>query len=182
MDQQGAQVAITMFARSKQTIAAATRSLLGHSPEPREELLFFVTMLKANNRVVRVSHDNHVAGGTSPPRLADLLIIDMMEVNVCQERANDRALRRSLLRLRLGVHLRARQPMLPNKPCGVRRNDRRVLNSIFWVLRSGAPWRDLPENYGPRTTCYNRFVRWRRAGVWITSWMHWQPGMTRRCK
>src|SRR5438445_10296131 len=36
---------------------------------------------------------------------------------------------------------------------------------IFWVLRSGEPWRDLPETYGPRTTCYNRFVRWRRAGV-----------------
>jgi hypothetical protein len=34
--------------------------------------------------------------------------------------------------------------MLPNKPRGVRRvNDRRVLNGIFWVLRSGAPWRDL---------------------------------------
>ena len=48
----------------------------------------------------------------------------------------------------------------------VRVNDRRVLNGIFWVLRSGAPWRDLPETYGPRTTCYNRFVRWRRAGVW----------------
>jgi transposase len=59
------------------------------------------------------------------------------------------------------------KPMLPNKPRGVRRvNDRRVLNGIFWILRSGAPWRDLPENYGPRTTCYNRFVRWRRAGVW----------------
>jgi transposase len=45
-------------------------------------------------------------------------------------------------------------------------NDRRVLNGIFWILRSGAPWRDLPENYGPYTTCYNRFVRWRRAGIW----------------
>ncbi|TIV43182.1 MAG: IS5 family transposase, partial [Mesorhizobium sp.] len=57
-------------------------------------------------------------------------------------------------------------PLLPNKPRGVPRvNDRRVL-SIFWVLRSGAPWRDLPERYGPRTTCYNRFVRWRKAGVW----------------
>ena len=45
------------------------------------------------------------------------------------------------------------KPMLPNKPRGVRRvNDRRVLNGIFWVLRSGAPWRDLPENYGPYTT------------------------------
>jgi transposase len=57
--------------------------------------------------------------------------------------------------------------MLPNKPRGVPRvNDRRVLNGIFWVLRSGAPWRDLPGNFGPYTTCYNRFVRWRRAGVW----------------
>ena len=56
---------------------------------------------------------------------------------------------------------------LPNKPRGVPRvNDRRVLNGIFWVLRSGAPWRDLPDNFGPYTTCYNRFVRWRRAGVW----------------
>jgi transposase len=59
------------------------------------------------------------------------------------------------------------RPMLPNKPRGVRRvNDRRVLNGIFWVLRSGALWRDLPAIYGPRTTCYNRFVRWRQAGVW----------------
>ena len=59
------------------------------------------------------------------------------------------------------------QPLLPNKPRGVPRvDDRRVLNGIFWVLRSGAPWRDLPERYGPRTTCYNRFNRWRKAGVW----------------
>ena len=59
------------------------------------------------------------------------------------------------------------KPFLPNKPRGVPRvNDRCVLNGIFWVLRSGAPWRDLPKNYGPYTTCYNRFVRWRRAGVW----------------
>jgi len=59
------------------------------------------------------------------------------------------------------------RPMLPNKPRGIPRvNDRRVLNGIFWVLRSGAPWRDLPGNYGPYTTCYNRFVHWRGAGVW----------------
>jgi transposase len=58
-------------------------------------------------------------------------------------------------------------PMLPNKSRGVPRvNDRRILNGIFWVLRSGAPWRDLPDNFGPYTTCYNRFVRWRQAGVW----------------
>jgi transposase len=59
------------------------------------------------------------------------------------------------------------EPLLPNKPRGVPRvDDRRVLNGIFWVLRLGALWRDMPERYGPRTTCYNRFVRWRKAGVW----------------
>ena len=43
--------------------------------------------------------------------------------------------------------------MLPNKPRGVPRvNDRRVLNGIFWVLRSGAPWRDLPRSC-PREWC-----------------------------
>ena len=55
------------------------------------------------------------------------------------------------------------KPMLPNKPRGV---PRVIGRRVFWVLRSGAPWRDLPEIYGPCTTCYNRFVRWRRAGVW----------------
>ena len=59
------------------------------------------------------------------------------------------------------------RPMLPNKPRGVLRvDDRRVLNGIFWVLRSGAPWRDLPHEFGPYTTCYNRFVRWQKIGVW----------------
>lgn len=62
---------------------------------------------------------------------------------------------------------RAIEPLLPNKPRGVPRvDDRRVLNGIFWVLRSGAPWRDLPDRYGPHTTCYNRFRRWTKAGVW----------------
>jgi transposase len=73
-----------------------------------------------------------------------------------------------IMRYKLNDHeWAAIKPMLPNKPRGVPRvNDRRVLNGIFWILRSGAPWRDLPGNFGPYTTCYNRFVRWRRAGVW----------------
>lgn len=59
------------------------------------------------------------------------------------------------------------EPLLPNKPRGVPRvDDRRVLNGIFWRLRTGAPWADIPERYGPHTTCVNRFNRWRRAGVW----------------
>ena len=57
--------------------------------------------------------------------------------------------------------------MLPNKPRGVSRvDDRRVLNGIMWVLRSGARWRDLPERYRPYTTCYNCFNGWRKKGIW----------------
>lgn len=60
------------------------------------------------------------------------------------------------------------RPLLPDKPRGVARvDDRRVLNGIFWVLRTGSPWRDLPERYGPPTTIYNRFNRWAKAGVWV---------------
>jgi len=59
-------------------------------------------------------------------------------------------------------------PLLPNKPRGVpRQDDRRVLNGIFYILRAGSPWRDLPERYGPYTTAYNRFNRWAKAGVWL---------------
>ena len=58
------------------------------------------------------------------------------------------------------------EPLLPNKPRGVARvDDRRVINGIFYVLRTGSPWRDLPERYGPYTTVYNRFNRWAKAGV-----------------
>ena len=59
------------------------------------------------------------------------------------------------------------EPLLPKDRRGVKpKNNRRILNGIFWVLRAGAPWRDLPERYGPYTTAYNRFNRWRMAGIW----------------
>lgn len=59
------------------------------------------------------------------------------------------------------------EPVLPNKVRGVPRvDDRRVLNGIFYALRTGCPWRDLPARYGPYTTVYNRFNRWTKAGVW----------------
>ena len=59
------------------------------------------------------------------------------------------------------------EPLLPNKSRGVPWvDDRRVLNGIFWRFRTGSPWADVPERYGPHTTCYNRFVRWREAGIW----------------
>ena len=48
-----------------------------------------------------------------------------------------------------------------------RDDDRKVLNGIFFVLRTGTPWRDLPERYGPYTTVYNRFNRWAKRGIWL---------------
>ena len=43
---------------------------------------------------------------------------------------------------------------------------RRVLNGIVWKLRTGSPWRDLPERYGSWQTCHARLVRWQRDGTW----------------
>ena len=45
-------------------------------------------------------------------------------------------------------------------------NDLRVvLNGIFWILRTGAPWKDLPERYPPYQTCHRWFQRWRKEGA-----------------
>jgi transposase len=42
---------------------------------------------------------------------------------------------------------------------------RRVLNGVLWILRTGAPWKDLPSRYGPYQTCHRRFQQWQRSGV-----------------
>ena len=41
-----------------------------------------------------------------------------------------------------------------------------MINGILWVLRTGAPWRDLPEQYDPWRTVASRFYRWRKQGLW----------------
>ncbi|WP_419830986.1 IS5 family transposase [Methylobacterium sp.] len=59
------------------------------------------------------------------------------------------------------------EPLLPTDVRDKDRvDDRRVLNGIFWRLRTGAPWADIPARYGPSTTCGNRFRRWRKRGIW----------------
>ena len=45
-------------------------------------------------------------------------------------------------------------------------NHRRVLDGIFWIARTGAPWRDLPEEFGKWSTVYRQFRRWTLAGLW----------------
>lgn len=75
------------------------------------------------------------------------------------------------------------QPLLPTKVRGVKRvDDRRVLNGIFWRLRTGAPWTDIPERYGPYTTCVNRFNRWSMPASGIASCKRFQGLMTANCR
>jgi Putative transposase of IS4/5 family (DUF4096) len=72
------------------------------------------------------------------------------------------------------------KPMLPNKSRGVRINDPRVLNGIFWVLRYGAPWRDLPETYGPAPPVTIASFGGGRLASGTRSWTRWLPVTTRR--
>ena len=59
------------------------------------------------------------------------------------------------------------QPLLPPERSGRKgkpyRSHRDVLNGIFWILGTGAPWRDLPERYGPWKTVHDRFRRWSKS-------------------
>ena len=60
-------------------------------------------------------------------------------------------------------------PHLPGQAgqWGGRAKDNRLfINAVFWILRAGAPWRDLPPEYGKWGTVYQRFNRWRTSGVW----------------
>lgn len=45
-------------------------------------------------------------------------------------------------------------------------NHRLVLDGIFWIARTGAPWRDLPEEFGKWSSVYRQFRRWTLAGLW----------------
>ena len=61
------------------------------------------------------------------------------------------------------------RPHLPTDIRGKDRvDDRRVISGILHVLKSGCRWCDCPQEYGPPTTIYNRFVRWAERGVWET--------------
>ena len=57
-------------------------------------------------------------------------------------------------------------PGKPGDPGRTGRDNRRFVNGVLWVLRSGARWQDIPERYGKYKTVHKRFTRWAKAGIW----------------
>lgn len=64
------------------------------------------------------------------------------------------------------AQLAALLPVQKPKTGRPNQDHRTVLNGILWILRTGAPWRDLPERYGKWQTVASRFYRWQKAGIW----------------
>ena len=57
-------------------------------------------------------------------------------------------------------------PGIKGKVGRIARNNRLFINAVMWILRTGAPWRDLPPSYGGWKNTHRRFSRWRDRGVW----------------
>lgn len=61
------------------------------------------------------------------------------------------------------------EPRLPGREGvwgGRAYDNRKFINAVFWIIRTGAPWRDLPPQYGGWSNTHRRFIRWRDKGVW----------------
>ena len=61
------------------------------------------------------------------------------------------------------------EPHLPGRAGvwgGVAKDNRLFINAVFWIMRTGAPWRDLPPDLGHWSCVHRRFIRWRDKGVW----------------
>ena len=65
--------------------------------------------------------------------------------------------------------------------CRPPKNHRMMVNAILWILRTGAPWRDLPSHYGPWESVYTRFRRWSKAGLWSEIFNHISKNRNNDC-
>jgi len=67
--------------------------------------------------------------------------------------------------------------LLPGKtddPGRTAQDNRLFINAVLWIARTGAPWRDLPERFGPWNSVFQRFNRWCKRGVWERLLQAWQ--------
>ena len=76
------------------------------------------------------------------------------------------------------------EPLLPCDKSGGRpwADNRRVVEGIFWVLKTGARWRDLPKEYPSPSTCWRRLRRWEKRGVWLNVWRAFLSELDQRHK
>lgn len=61
------------------------------------------------------------------------------------------------------------EPLLPGQSGqwgGIAKDNRQFINAVLWILRTGAPWRDLPPDFGDWKNTHRRFSRWRDKGIW----------------
>ncbi len=57
-------------------------------------------------------------------------------------------------------------PGQPGDPGVTAKDNRLFVNAVLWIAKTGAPWRDLPERFGPWNSVWKRFDRWAKKGVW----------------
>ena len=63
--------------------------------------------------------------------------------------------------------------------CYQTENNRAVMEAILWKLRTGAPWRDIPQEWCPWKTAYNRFNRWAKQGLWENFFLAYEKKLIR---
>lgn len=68
---------------------------------------------------------------------------------------------------------------LKKKGCYHSKNSRNVMEAILWKLRTGAPWRDIPVEFCPWKTAYNRFNRWAAKGLWDKFFLSYEAKLIR---
>ena len=66
-------------------------------------------------------------------------------------------------------------PLLPEGKIGKeggrpRADNRKVFEGILWILRTGAPWAELPREYGSASTCWRRLKEWEEQDIWLRAW------------
>jgi transposase len=76
------------------------------------------------------------------------------------------------------------EPLLPRDKSRGRPwvENRRVVEGILWVLKTGARWRDLPPEYPSASTCWRRLRRWEKQGVWLNIWRAFLSELDRKGK
>ena len=57
-------------------------------------------------------------------------------------------------------------PLIPHHGRTSQRGDRSFINAVVFILKTGMPWRDLPERFGNWKTVFNRFANWSKRGLW----------------